>query len=104
LRIIVDAPWYVPNSLIRRDLSCPTVKEQIRRYSSHYGDRYMVRPKLCDKEWGLHQVLPTVAVFRQEGGSRTILKCILKNYRVLRSTKQVVIAVISRTRTQETVY
>jgi hypothetical protein len=26
LRIIVDAPWYVLNSLIRRDLSCPTVK------------------------------------------------------------------------------
>jgi hypothetical protein len=39
LRMIVDAPWYVPNSLIRRDLSCPTVKEQIRRYNSHYGDR-----------------------------------------------------------------
>jgi hypothetical protein len=38
LRIIVDAPWYVPNSLIRRDLSCPTV-EEIHRYSSHYGDR-----------------------------------------------------------------
>jgi hypothetical protein len=34
LRIILDAPWYVPNSLIRRDLSCPTVKEEIRRYSS----------------------------------------------------------------------
>jgi hypothetical protein len=37
--MIVDAPWYVPNSLIRRDLSCPTVKEEIRSYSSHYGDR-----------------------------------------------------------------
>jgi hypothetical protein len=30
LRIIVDASWYVPNSLIRRDLSCPAVKEEIR--------------------------------------------------------------------------
>jgi hypothetical protein len=30
LGIILDAPWYVPNSLIRRDLSCPTVKEEIR--------------------------------------------------------------------------
>jgi hypothetical protein len=37
--MIVDAPWYVPNSLIRRDLSCPTVEEEIRRYSSQYGDR-----------------------------------------------------------------
>jgi hypothetical protein len=35
LRIIVGAS----NSLIRKDLSCPTVKEEIRRYSSHYGDR-----------------------------------------------------------------
>jgi hypothetical protein len=28
LRSIVDGPWYVLNSLIRRDLSCPTVKEE----------------------------------------------------------------------------
>jgi hypothetical protein len=38
LCMIVDAPWYAPNSLFRRELSCPTVKEEIRRYSSHYGD------------------------------------------------------------------
>jgi hypothetical protein len=44
LRIIVDAPWYVPNSLIRRDLSCLTVEEEIRRYSSHYGDRLCTHP------------------------------------------------------------
>jgi hypothetical protein len=44
LRIIVDAPWYVPNSLIRRDLSCPTVKDEIRRYSSHYDDRLRTHP------------------------------------------------------------
>jgi hypothetical protein len=43
-RMIVDAPWYVPNSLIRRDLSCPTVKEGISRYSSHYGDRLRTHP------------------------------------------------------------
>jgi hypothetical protein len=43
--MIVDAPWYVPNSLIRRDLSCPTVKEEIRRYSSHYGDRLRSSPR-----------------------------------------------------------
>jgi hypothetical protein len=44
LPIIVDAPWYVPSSLIRRDLSCPTVKEEIRRYTSHYGDRLRTHP------------------------------------------------------------
>jgi hypothetical protein len=44
LRMIVDAPRYVPNSLIRRDLSCPTVKEEIRRYSYHYGARLRTHP------------------------------------------------------------
>jgi hypothetical protein len=39
LRIIVDAPWYVPNTVIRRDLQIPTVKEEIRRYSSQYSAR-----------------------------------------------------------------
>jgi hypothetical protein len=37
LHIIVDAPWYVPNTVIRRDLQIPTVKEEIRRYSSQYS-------------------------------------------------------------------
>jgi hypothetical protein len=44
LRMIVDAPWYVPNTLILRDLSCPTVKEEICRYSYHYGDRLRTHP------------------------------------------------------------
>jgi hypothetical protein len=44
LRIIVDAPWYVPNSLIRSDLSCHTVKEEIRLYSSHYDNRLRTHP------------------------------------------------------------
>jgi hypothetical protein len=29
LRMIVDAPWYVPNTVIQRDLRIPTVKEEI---------------------------------------------------------------------------
>jgi hypothetical protein len=37
LRMIVDASWYVPNTVIRRDLQIPTVKEEIRRYSSQYS-------------------------------------------------------------------
>jgi hypothetical protein len=36
LRIIVDAPWYVPNNHIRRDLEMPSVKEEICRYSNQY--------------------------------------------------------------------
>jgi hypothetical protein len=37
--MIMDAPWYVPNTVIRRDLQTPTVKEEIRRYSSQYSAR-----------------------------------------------------------------
>jgi hypothetical protein len=42
--MIVDALCYVANSLIRRILRCPTVKEEIRRYSSHYGARLRTHP------------------------------------------------------------
>jgi hypothetical protein len=42
--MIVDAPWYVPNTLIRRDLHCPTTVEEIRRFSSHYGARLRAHP------------------------------------------------------------
>jgi hypothetical protein len=32
LRLIVVAPWYVSNSVIRKDLQIPTVKEEISRF------------------------------------------------------------------------
>jgi hypothetical protein len=44
LRKIVDAPWYVPNTVIRRDLQIPTVNEEIRRYSSQYSARLSAHP------------------------------------------------------------
>jgi hypothetical protein len=44
LRQIVDTPWYVPNTLIRRDLQIPSVKEEISHYSSHYGARFTAYP------------------------------------------------------------
>jgi hypothetical protein len=37
LCMIEDAPSYVPNTIIRRDLQIPTVKEEIRRYSFQYS-------------------------------------------------------------------
>jgi hypothetical protein len=37
LRMIVDAPWYEPNTVIRRDLQIPAVKEETQRYSSQYS-------------------------------------------------------------------
>jgi hypothetical protein len=44
LRIIVDAPWYVPNNHIRRDLQMTSVKEEIRRYSNQYIARLSTHP------------------------------------------------------------
>jgi hypothetical protein len=44
LRMIVDAPWYVPNTVIRKDLQIPTVKEEVRRYSSQYSARLSAHP------------------------------------------------------------
>jgi hypothetical protein len=50
LRMIVDAPWYVPNTVIR----IPTVKEETRRYylrgfspRANYTDRAIIRRYSC---------------------------------------------------------
>jgi hypothetical protein len=40
----LDAPRYVPNTVIRRDLQIPTIKEEIRRYSSQYSARLSAHP------------------------------------------------------------
>jgi hypothetical protein len=42
--MMVDAPRYVPNTVIRRDLKTPTVKEEIRRYNSQYSARLSAHP------------------------------------------------------------
>jgi hypothetical protein len=42
--MIVDAPWYVPNTVIRRDLQIPIIKEEIQRYSSQYSPRLSAHP------------------------------------------------------------
>jgi hypothetical protein len=44
LRMIVNAPWYVQNTVIRRDLQIPTVKYEILRYSSQYNARFRAHP------------------------------------------------------------
>jgi hypothetical protein len=47
MRMIVDAPRYVPNTVIRRDPQTPTVKEEeIRRYSSKYSARLSAHPNV----------------------------------------------------------
>jgi hypothetical protein len=41
---IVEASWYVPNTVIRRDLQTPTVKVETHRYSSQYSARLSAHP------------------------------------------------------------
>ena len=47
LRVLVNAPWYVPNGLIHRDLKVPTVREVIAKLSVHY--------KLTRTTWRIYQ-------------------------------------------------
>jgi hypothetical protein len=42
--MIVDAPWYVPNTVIQKDLQTPTVTEEIRHYSFQYSARLSAHP------------------------------------------------------------
>jgi hypothetical protein len=44
LRMTVGAPWYVPNTVIRRDIQIPKVKEENCRYSSQYRARLSAHP------------------------------------------------------------
>lgn len=44
LRIITDAPWYVTNEILHRDLKVPTVKETTKEYCLKYRDRLEEHP------------------------------------------------------------
>jgi hypothetical protein len=44
LCMIADAPWYVLNTVIRKDLQIPTIKDEIRCYSSQYSARLSTHP------------------------------------------------------------
>jgi hypothetical protein len=44
MRLTVDAPWYVSNSVIRNDLQIPTVKEKISQFGSYYNVRISIHP------------------------------------------------------------
>ena len=39
LRSLINAPWYVTNGAIHRDLKIPAVKEEISKYSNRYSKR-----------------------------------------------------------------
>ena len=44
IRVLVNAPWYVPNGLIRRELNIPTMSEVVTRLSVHYCGRLQIHP------------------------------------------------------------
>jgi hypothetical protein len=44
LRMVLDAPWYVPNTVIRRDVQILTVKQETRSYSPQYSARLSAHP------------------------------------------------------------
>jgi hypothetical protein len=68
-------PRYVQNTVIRRDLQIPTVKEEIRRYSSQYSARLSAHPndltvnltELPDNKtpakWSAYQIPSVIVVF-----------------------------------------
>jgi hypothetical protein len=46
LRLITDAPWYVPTAIIQRDLQVPSVKEEIHCLSTQYYTGLCTHPNL----------------------------------------------------------
>jgi hypothetical protein len=45
--MIADAPWYVPNVILRQDLQIPSVKEEMGRFGIHYSSRLHTHPNNC---------------------------------------------------------
>jgi hypothetical protein len=44
LRVLVNAPWYVPNWLLQRDLNIPSVRDVITRLGARYCGRLRTHP------------------------------------------------------------
>jgi hypothetical protein len=49
LRIITDAPLYVPNAVIKRDLKVLSVRQEVRNYSVTYRHRLDDHPNRLAK-------------------------------------------------------
>lgn len=47
LRTIVNAPWYVPNKVVLRDINMSSVKDEIKLFSSKYQTRLGSHPNIC---------------------------------------------------------
>ena len=49
LRVITDAPWYVPNTVITRDLKLSSVRQKVHNYSVTYRHRLHDHPNRVAK-------------------------------------------------------
>jgi len=49
LRVITDAPWYVPNAVIKRGLKVRSVRQEVRNYSVTYRQRLDDHPNRLAK-------------------------------------------------------
>jgi len=55
LRMVTNAPWYIPNHVLHTDLLIPTIREEITRLSSSYKAKIEVHPnKLTSNLFGNH--------------------------------------------------
>jgi exonuclease III len=50
LRMITNAPWYVPNDVIRNDLGMTTIKEEIKQLSFKYSNRLNKHPNALARD------------------------------------------------------
>jgi hypothetical protein len=44
LRTLVNAPWYIPNSLLHTDLQMSTVRDAIMKFSTNYRSKLVTHP------------------------------------------------------------
>jgi len=63
LRSIVNAPWYVPNTILHTDLQIPTVKAEITNLSTKYREKLITHPK---------ELIPALL---EEEGPRRLKRC-----------------------------
>jgi hypothetical protein len=66
LRIITDAPWYLPSAVIKHDLQVPSVRQEVRTYSVTYHARLEGHPN--DLAISLLQQPQTQAVLPRRPG------------------------------------
>ena len=65
LRLMLDAPWYVTNAAIHRDLEIETVKKEIKRYSEHYEERLRIhRNELATNLLNMNSVVRRLRKFK----------------------------------------